>query len=240
MTPLNFAYFGSNSTHRDLSNLAAATVTLTPGALPAPLLHLKPQLAQWLTTPTQFPSIEHIWQGCKARDKNTFMRFAAGGDFAAWDPAFFGKTTAPKKRGAYAKRRGMPTKDLSLYDIAELSIECMKRWSKYNLIGIMAKLASNADYAKALGLVNKMDFQREFLDPADEEAIWLCLLRLKYANNPGMRQKLLDTGARTLVEFDKGAARRGAHWGGLIKNGILYGDNVMGKYLMHVREEMAQ
>lgn len=46
---------------------------------------------------------------------------------------------------------------------------------------------------------------------------------------------LLGTNTKVLVEFDKGATTRKVHWGGAVKDGVVMGDNVMGKYLMMIR-----
>ena len=47
---------------------------------------------------------------------------------------------------------------------------------------------------------------------------------------------LLKTGDAYLLEFSRSAKIRDDYWGGLIENNVLYGENIMGKYLMEIRD----
>lgn len=229
-----FVYFGSAAERplRVLSNLAAAPVTLQ-GPCEA-LYAVQPLLADWLDDmgALTFASIEHVWQALKASDRETFLRFSTTGDLGGWSADVFLKTTVVGKRAKAAKKLG---RALTADDLAALAEAAMDHWKRDALVGIVAKLASNRKYGAALGLANCMVYDREFLAAETERQAWLALLRLKYTANAVPRAVLRDTGARPLVEFDKGATRRHAHWGGVMVEGRLVGDNVMGKYLEEVR-----
>lgn len=61
--------------------------------------------------------------------------------------------------------------------------------------------------------------------------------------NPKLREVLLSTQGKILVEFARGAKKRQEsgqieRWAGLVQDGILYGDNWMGQLLMSVRDQL--
>jgi hypothetical protein len=236
--------FGSGTTNRDLSNLYAAPVTLCAPLDPA-LLLLSPKLRDWCSSSSSssFPSIEQLWHALKAKDKETFLRFTTAGDLGAWSPDFFAATTAAKKEAKLAKSLGLASKtQLSPEQRRQLAFKCMNYWKKFNLIGIVAKLAANPEYGPSLRLgEEKMDYRRETL-PADlEQSVWMVLLRLKYTQNPGVHEKLQGTGAAVLYELDRHSSlQRPSHWGGKldVSTGQIIGENVMGVYLSRVREEL--
>ena len=70
------------------------------------------------------------------------------------------------------------------------------------------------------------------------------MLLSKYRRNPLLRYKLLATGDVMLIEFDRGAKReseagRPPLWTGMVKDGVLYGQNLMGNMMMEVRDQLA-
>jgi len=71
------------------------------------------------------------------------------------------------------------------------------------------------------------------------------ILLSKYSSslNPKLREVLLSTQGKILVEFARGAKKRQEsgqieRWAGLVQDGILYGDNWMGQLLMSVRDQL--
>jgi predicted NAD-dependent protein-ADP-ribosyltransferase YbiA (DUF1768 family) len=225
-----FIYFGSSSKLPELSNFYHTSITVTLNTLPDALLRRCPALGNALAHSASeslvFPSSEHLYQGSKARTEATVLRFTVDGDLGSWNPNIFNNTLVPKKV-------------LDLRTRAELAIKKMNFWKKKNCIGILAKLAANPTHGRALGLsASTMAYDLERLSPEAERELWLGLLGLKFASFP-LAQKLKETGTKTLIEFDKGAAR-GAHWGGLWDKETrqVVGDNVMGKYLEEVRERV--
>ena len=78
-------------------------------------------------------------------------------------------------------------------------------------------------------------------DPNFERSddLWLDLLKLKFEIKK-YKKLLKSTGNKYLLEFDRGAEKKSSFWGGLIKNEVLYGENMMGKYLMKIRDFISQ
>ena len=70
------------------------------------------------------------------------------------------------------------------------------------------------------------------------------ILKSKYELNPGLKQVLLVTHPKTLIEFVRSAKRmeekegRVERWGGLVENGRLYGENWMGNLHTELRDEL--
>jgi predicted NAD-dependent protein-ADP-ribosyltransferase YbiA (DUF1768 family) len=162
-----------------------------------------------------FNSSEHVWQALKATTALVFNRFTTDGDIGTWSQSIF---TATKKKMPY--------------------------WKKKHGIGIQAKLAANSKHGKALRLgPTAMDYWRE--KPAtleDERGIWLAILRAKFTQNPELRQLLVVAShGHYLVEFVESAKKSGNHWGGVYDAATycIHGENVMGKYLMELREELS-
>lgn len=106
-----------------------------------------------------------------------------------------------------------------------------KYWNKKFNIGIVAKMASNKKYHKKLKLTAiKTDLDSTF-------NLWFGILIKKYTI-PFFKDILLKTNNNYLCEFDRLAESRPdkTYWGGMVKNKKLYGENIMGKYLMAIRE----
>jgi predicted NAD-dependent protein-ADP-ribosyltransferase YbiA (DUF1768 family) len=237
----DYIYFSSRgkAPWHELSNFASVPLTLTPAlVLASPILSLvQPRLLGFVSEKEEviFPSTEHIWQALKARDSATFFAFTVHGTFGSWNPNVFALTVARK---IPPKAKKGKKKSITL---EEFVISKMNQWrtrGNKNNIGIQAKLAANPTYAKPLGLSeSQMAYDREHLDAATEQNVWLAILRLKF-QVPHFKELLLSTGNAVLVEFDKGATRRHVHWGGMAVEGAVVGDNAMGKYLMQVRSEL--
>ena len=107
-------------------------------------------------------------------------------------------------------------------------------------VGAVQKLAVKRPMAKKLGLT--LLPQEDRLDIDETSRLFTELLLAKFRANPELCAMLLETGNKTLVEFDRGAERRSKSgdpplFTGLVgKDGVLYGQNLMGKLLMDVRE----
>lgn len=101
-------------------------------------------------------------------------------------------------------------------------------WKKKDNIGIIAKMATNIKIGKKLGLT---------IDPNFKSTIdlWIDILLLKYKKSE-YKNILLNTGDSYLIEFDRGSKVKGSKWGGIIEDGVLYGDNRMGIYHMIIRK----
>jgi hypothetical protein len=233
---MSFIYFGSGTKFPLLSNFAHVTIRVEMDHLSTVLKQRCPALVTALAAAPSnsltFPSLEHLYQGSKARNVETLLRFTTEGDFGSWNPNLFDLTQIPKKVRDPSER-------------AKAAEAKISYWKKKSAIGILAKIASNIKYAKVLNLGNgNMNYQVEILSPSNEQELWVSLLRIKYSQNKNALNVLRTTGSALLIEFDRGAlkakeANRSVHWGGLWdeQNKRVIGDNVMGKYLTIVREE---
>ncbi len=105
-----------------------------------------------------------------------------------------------------------------------------KYWMKKNNIGIVAKMATNAKIGKKLDLKRDDNF-------VSTDDLWITLLSYKFSI-PIFRNILLSTNDVYLLEFDRGAKKNMPKWSGIIQDGILYGENLMGKYMMRTRENI--
>ena len=107
-----------------------------------------------------------------------------------------------------------------------------KFWMKKDNIGIIAKMATNLKIGTNLGLIRNVNF-------SSTNELWIELLTIKF-NIIEFKNILKNTKNKYLLEFDRGAKRMYLKntipiWSGLIDEGILYGNNLMGKYLMIIR-----
>jgi predicted NAD-dependent protein-ADP-ribosyltransferase YbiA (DUF1768 family) len=108
-----------------------------------------------------------------------------------------------------------------------------KYWMKKNNIGIIAKMATNIKIGKRLGLIRDIHFM-------STHNLWMELLALKF-NIDEFKIILQSIKNKYLLEFDRGAKRLCLKniipiWGALVDNGTMYGNNLMGKYLMLLKE----
>jgi len=107
-----------------------------------------------------------------------------------------------------------------------------KYWMKKNNFGIVAKTATNEKIGKKLGLTRIKDFVSTF-------EIWNKILIKKFTI-PFFRNILLSTGDKYLLEFSRSARReteqgKPPKWNGIIQDGKIFGENLMGIYLMKIR-----
>lgn len=166
-----------------------------------------------------WPSSEHAYQAAYRCEKECWARFAVGGDLATLEAGlplvFRADEVARKLRfwGAKSTRKAM--------------------------VGIVAKMAVRPESAARIGLKLRK-WSDDIRDLAEIRALFTEILLAKYRANPLAARKLVATGTATLVEFDRGAGRKTAAgkpplWTGLVKEGKLQGQNLMGELMMEVR-----
>ena len=120
--------------------------------------------------------------------------------------------------------------DLGVWNgFALISSKSPVRWKRKNMIGIIAKMATNKKRENQLKLT-RIDFQTSPI-------LWTKILSQKFQIST-YKQLLLQTKSSYLLEFDRFAAKHGSFWGGLLKNDTIYGQNNMGKLLMYIRDEV--
>lgn len=104
-------------------------------------------------------------------------------------------------------------------------------WMKKKNIGIIAKMATDKKRGVKLGLNRDENFESDY-------ELWEEILLAKFSIDE-FKEILLNTGNKYLLEFSRNAKNRNdEYWGGIIENGKLYGKNMMGKYLMKIREKL--
>jgi predicted NAD-dependent protein-ADP-ribosyltransferase YbiA (DUF1768 family) len=229
-----FVYFYSNAVepYYQLSNFYQTMVHFKREHVIPEMLRYCPKLNEWLGEEGRiFPSSEHVWQSLKARDLATFLAFVQGGRFAdmlVFFQAFYQNVAARSNKEWF-----------------KLVAQKCTFWGRKNMVGIAAKMAAEPKNAFKLGLLvdnqDKMDYRLERLTPAVERAIWLTILRQKIRQNAAVRAVLMGIPrGQRLIEFDRGAAQRKTHWGGLwdAEAKCVIGENFMGQYLMAVRTEL--
>ena len=94
----------------------------------------------------------------------------------------------------------------------------------------------------AAKMVAKQNVSRMVVQPMSEQDVenMRIALMLKFkCNQIPLEDNLLRTGTRTIIEDCKGRTRgSGAFWGAYeLPNGLLYGQNKLGKLLMELRNE---
>jgi predicted NAD-dependent protein-ADP-ribosyltransferase YbiA (DUF1768 family) len=109
-----------------------------------------------------------------------------------------------------------------------VSIKTPDYWKRKDNIGIIAKMATSKKMIKKLGLTNLEDFQ-------SNDELWKTILTKKY-NITEFKEVLEKTGDLYLLEFDRNAIRRPSYWGGNFLGEVLYGENIMGNYIMEIRK----
>ena len=105
-------------------------------------------------------------------------------------------------------------------------------WEVNSMDGQIAKQATKEDACKIL----KLKIVTKTLPSNDEEwELWKFILSAKFAANANARDVLLASDNCLLVETARFQPEL-SKWGGLVKNGVLLGNNTMGRYLCRVRE----
>jgi predicted NAD-dependent protein-ADP-ribosyltransferase YbiA (DUF1768 family) len=74
-------------------------------------------------------------------------------------------------------------------------------------------------------------------------ATWWLILNTKLEACPQFRKELKATGDKILIELDgkakyKSDSGNAPFWTGMLKDGVIYGQNYMGKKMMEVRAVM--
>ena len=133
---------------------------------------------------------------------------------------------------AYQSRK---FKDISLFTVdGKLTFENVgaseEYWMKKGNVGFIAKMATNDKNVKKFGLNKISGFNSNW-------KMWKKILKKKFEIDE-FKNILLSTGDKYLLEFSRDAKNKGNYWGGIIENGILYGKNTMGKYLMKIRKKL--
>jgi hypothetical protein len=157
-----------------------------------------------------FPSIEHAFQSRKYVVKDR-ARFSVNGDLGG-----IGGFKLVFREKEYEKKQNY--------------------WMKKNNIGVIAKMATNKTVGKRLGLEIDPDFK-------STDELWMQILQCKYEKEP-FKQLLKSSLDIYLLHYDRGAynwlspgpTASPAFWGGGIRENVLWGKNIMGKYLMQVRD----
>jgi len=220
--------FGSGAKYpwNMLSNFNSAKFSVHRHQLDEQILKIYPNLADWIGEQgVSFASSEHFWQSLKAMNERTFKQFTIGGRFGCdhFDEQlfvpFFGSIDKARKKHAY--------------------------WKKKQNVGVIAKMATNRAHANKLGIHGSIRYLANRLEEAKEKAVWKCILKSKFLANPEHMKVLQSTKDDYLLEFDRSARSKAMknqavpHWGGFIdKDGRLYGDNMMGLYLMCIRDQL--
>lgn len=216
---MNFVYFNSGAVEpfNRLSNLNHAPVELTAETVTAELLAVNSKLGEWVRSgeTLRFETIEHLWHALKALDRATFLEFTSSGRFGRFNAAVFAEFFP----GQGAEKHAY--------------------WSKKQNNGIIPKLASNRKYGTRLGVGKSLKYEREQNPEAVQRAVWQDLLSRKYIANKLHRDALLATGDKTLIEFDRGSTvAKPSFWGACVREGVVVGENFMGKMMQEVRSKL--
>ena len=111
-------------------------------------------------------------------------------------------------------------------------------------IGIIPKMLSNQkkDYYKCINFEGQnlpAPFKEHDLGDMSEDEFWMMILSQKFKDGKA-KEFLMNTGSKTLVEFDKGARKHGSFWGAVYDQvtKLVHGYNYMGQMIMKVRDKM--
>jgi predicted NAD-dependent protein-ADP-ribosyltransferase YbiA (DUF1768 family) len=173
-------------------------------------------------------SAEHAYQAASKCDPESWPRLAADGDLGGIDGLASvykekDKTFTQKKKAFWGART-----------------------NKKAMVGIVAKMAVKPKTAETLGLKlrqlpvgGERDLSR---DLSRDYSLFTEILMAKYTANPEHRSKLLATGTKVLVEFNRRAKSETAAgdpplWSGMWcdKTHEVVGTNLMGDIMMDVR-----
>ena len=111
-------------------------------------------------------------------------------------------------------------------------------------IGIIPKMLSNGNmkYYKSINFEGQnlpAPYEKHDLGDMSEDEFWMMILSQKFKDGEA-KEFLMNTGSKTLVEFDKGARKNGSFWGGVYDKvtNLVHGYNYMGQMIMKVRDKM--
>lgn len=240
--PHRVVRFGSRvgtSTGRALSNFHKITLRLHRRDYPSLVLETFPLLKERFPdeeTEAVFTSTEAAWQALKARNLYTFRRFESHGDIGGEvTPASFAPFLPKKWRTDLEKRQSK-----YFYWIES------KHGIRYDNVGIISKMAANPKYGKVLQLgPENMQYDREYLAPDIEKAVWIALLKAKVDQNRCIRDILKTRKGCQFVEFSRSAKARHEsgkkedYWAGYddVQGGKIYGINRMGHFIELLAKE---
>jgi predicted NAD-dependent protein-ADP-ribosyltransferase YbiA (DUF1768 family) len=172
-----------------------------------------------------FPSAEHAFQSQKYPDVR--HRFAMGGDLSTFSGLSY-----------FYPRMSHDTDPKKMKNTAEGKT---KYWSKKNMVGIVAKMCQKNHQKAVLPPPKPITMEMKLL-------FFRAILLSKFNSNTVLKQRLVETGNRYLLEFCRGAQRREKlggdpeRWGGIAvqteEGFILFGDNTMGNLLMELRSQI--
>jgi predicted NAD-dependent protein-ADP-ribosyltransferase YbiA (DUF1768 family) len=169
-----------------------------------------PQFMRGLTR--RYATAEHAYQALKALDLPSADHFALGGAFSSFEVFKRWPTRAGTKTNDTMQAR-------------------LRHWGQCP--GIIAKMAS-----KVAPAVARKVWGVRFANRPLPDAVWRPILKAKYRSGKrGLGRALLETGAKHLVEFDRGATET-TKWGAKWSNAGLVGQNAMGRMLMRRRERL--
>lgn len=258
-------HFGSGAKGylKVLSNFANAPVRVEAAAIPPPvraaLQRHYPAALAWLEASgtTRFPTSEHVWQVLKMQRRADMTKFTVDGLFSWLPPVkgqwgdrphpFASSTRASDRAEAFAKgyMAAPPPRRAGEGRVPQL--------------GIVPKMAVNPARAARLGLAmvphagatDQIGAYAHPTWPADRDAIFGWIVRLKFAQNAFPREILRCTGRAYLLEFGRGARREVLKGTQSLWNGqfvpmtadtpdgkprlVLFGANLMGRLLMQTR-----
>lgn len=172
----------------------------------------------------KWPSSEHAYQAAYRCEKESWPKFASDGELGSLGrglPLVFKKDEVAKKSQHWGAKKNRPA-----------------------MVGIVAKMAVKPERAAKLGLKLRR-FSDDERDLGEIKKLFTEILLAKYRANSSARAKLLATGKKQLVEFDRGAKRladkgRPPLWTGLVQDGEVVGRNLMGELMMEVREMLSE
>ena len=174
-----------------------------------------------------YPSAEHLYQMLVKADPSCYHMFECGGILGSVESGFRAMNFKDKKLATSVKFWG-PTKSSS----------------RPAMVGIVAKMAVNKpSRVKGLKLKPKPEFgftDQELVD------IFVPILKAKWKCFKAFRDDLKSVPKDTvLIEFSRSAERevkayRSPRWTGLVKEGCLYGQNLCGRIMALVRDEMIE
>lgn len=208
---------GAKEPNHKLSNFYLAPIKLTRDNVTPAMKQVCPSLEEFLKQGGMaFHSSEHLWQSLKALNYQTFREFGVAGVLSQWN------------RVSFARFYPKPGVAATKFDY----------WNKKQNRGILAKLAANPKHAaRAFGWQQGVDmnFEREHLEAGLEKQVWVDILQMKFEQNPPLKEILLATGSRPLMEMARNPVD---HWGGMIsaETGAIIGCNFMGQYMEAVRD----
>ena len=166
-----------------------------------------------------WPSTEHYFQAWLRVDPEDWHRLALGGDLSSLDA-------------------------LKLLYAPEVAAKKIRHWTfsaEPICVGIVAKMVVNPDWNRKLATPLKL-VTRD-VSPKQMSDLWMRILTTKFEACPQFRTALKASGNKLLVEFDRMAKSKSdkgkePFWTGMVKDGVIYGHNMMGKYMMSVRATM--